>query len=67
MDLLPVRLIQLGDVQVAHAYSDLIRVDRRVVVEPIWHDSRVAWTTQHALAELNALGKGFGNAIYSGD
>ena len=67
MDLLRVGLIQLGDAQVAHAYSDLIRVDRRVVAEPIWHDSRVAWMTHHALAELNALGKGFGNMIYSGD
>jgi predicted Kef-type K+ transport protein len=64
--MLRVGLIQLGDAQVAHAYSDLIRVDRRVVAEPIWHNSRVAWTTQHALAELNALGKGFGDTDLAG-
>ena len=60
-------MIQLGDAQVAHTYSDLIRTGSGVVAESIWDNSRAAWMTEHSLAELNALGKGLGDAIYSGD
>ena len=66
-DRLRVGLIQLGDAQVAHTYSDLIRVDRGVVAEPVREDSRATWAAQHSLTELNALGKGLGDAIYSTD
>ena len=54
-----------SDAQVAHSYSDLIRVHRRVVAEPVWYDGQVSWMTQHALAKLYALSNGSGNAIYS--
>ena len=67
MDLIRVGLVQLGDVQVTHMYSDLIRVDCGVVAEPTREDSRATWATQHSFTELNALGKGLGDAIYSGD
>ena len=67
LDLILAGLIQLGDMQVAHTYSDLIRVGRGVVVESIRKSNRAAWTTQHSLAELNALGEGLGDTIYSGD
>ena len=49
--------------------SDLLRV--RLIqlgdAEPVWYDGRVTWTTQHALAKLNALSDGSGNTIYPGD
>ena len=62
-----VGLVQLGDAQVAYTYSDLIRTTSGVVTESIRENSRATWTTEHSLAELNALGKGHGDAIYSGD
>ena len=65
MDLIQVGLVQLGDAQVAHTYSDLIRTGSGVVTESIRENSRAAWTTQHSLAELDALGKRLGDAIYS--
>ena len=67
VDLIRVGLVQLGDAQVVHTYSDLIQVGRGVVAKSIREDSRAAWTSQHSLAELNALGKGLGDAVYSRD
>ena len=67
LDLIRVGLVQLSDAQVAHTYSNLIRTGSGVVAESIQENSRAAWTTEHSLAELNALGKGLGDAIYSGD
>ena len=67
MDLLRVGLIQLGDAQVAHTYSDLIRTGGGVVADSIRDNSRATWTTEHNLAELDALGQGLGDTIYFGD
>ena len=36
-------------------------------METVQWGGQVAWTTQHVLAKLNALGDGSGNAIYTGD